>query len=178
AEVVEHHDLVAGAEQLLGDDRADVAGAAGDEELHGRGMLAATLMPMRPRMLGAVLAVAAIVAVSATPASAQTPTPTPTPTPTVTPTPTPTVTPTPTPDPVEEKKERLRKRKVVKRVYRDYRQDGLIDNCRHSRLALKRTLQSISDECEADFPDFREAVKAAIKDWDKDRCEREAEPTP
>src|SRR6185436_9471182 len=119
AEVVEHHDLVAGAEQLLGDDRADVAGAAGDEELHGRGMLAATLMPMRPRMLGAVLAVAAIVAVSATPASA----PTPTPTPTVTPTPTPTVTPTPPPDPVEEKKERLRKRKVVKRVYRDYRQD-------------------------------------------------------
>jgi hypothetical protein len=43
---------------------------------------------------------------------------------------------------------------------------------------LKRTLQSISDEFDADFPDFREAVKAAIKDWDKDRCEREAEPTP
>ena len=42
-EVVEHDHLVAGLEQLLGDDRADVAGAAGDEELHGGGMMAATL---------------------------------------------------------------------------------------------------------------------------------------
>ena len=84
-------------------------------------------------------------------------------------------------DPEEERKERLRKRKVVKRVYRDYRQDGLIEDCRHSRLALKRTLESISEDFEADFPDFRSAVKAAIKDWDKDRCEEEeaeAEATP
>jgi Viral BACON domain len=84
-------------------------------------------------------------------------------------------------DPAEEKKARLRKRKVVKRVYRDYRQDGLISDCKHSRLALKRTLQSISDDFEADFPDFRSAVRAAIKDWDKDRCEEEeaeAEATP
>ena len=34
-EVVEHDHLVAGREQLAGDDRADVAGAAGDEQLHG-----------------------------------------------------------------------------------------------------------------------------------------------
>ena len=33
-EVVEHGDLVAGGEQLLGDDGADVARAAGDQELH------------------------------------------------------------------------------------------------------------------------------------------------
>ncbi len=64
-------------------------------------------------------------------------------------------------------------------MYRDYRQDGKIDNCKHSRKALKRTLQSISDEFDADFPDFREAVKAAIKDWDKKRCaEQNAQPTP
>jgi hypothetical protein len=153
-------------------------------------MMAATLKAMR--VLGAVLGVAALVAALSTSAYAQGPTPTPsptatatqtetptpTPTPTVTPTPTPTVTPTPTPDPAEEKKARLRKRLVVKRVYRDYRRDGRIDNCEHSRKALKRTLQSISDEFDADFPDFREAVKAAIKDWDKKRCEeRAAEPT-
>jgi hypothetical protein len=34
---------VPGEEQLPGYDRADVAGAAGDEELHRRGMMAATL---------------------------------------------------------------------------------------------------------------------------------------
>ena len=33
-EAVEHGDVVAGVEQLGGHDRADVAGAAGDEELH------------------------------------------------------------------------------------------------------------------------------------------------
>jgi outer membrane biosynthesis protein TonB len=149
-------------------------------------MMPATLNPMR--VLGVLLAVAATVVAFSTAAFAQTATPTatatqaeptPTPTPTVTPTPTPTVTPTPTPDPAEEKKARLRKRLVVKRVYRDYRRDGRIDNCDHSRKALKRTLQSISDEFDADFPDFREAVKAAIKDWDKKRCEEQrAQPTP
>jgi outer membrane biosynthesis protein TonB len=139
------------------------------------------------RVLGALLAVAAMVVAFCGAAFAQDPSPTATatqtetPTPTVTPTPTPTVTPTPTPtpDPAEEKKAKLRKRLVVKRVYRDYRQDGKIDNCKHSRKALKRTLQSISDEFDADFPDFREAVKAAIKDWDKQRCEEQnAAPTP
>jgi hypothetical protein len=139
---------------------------------------------MRARVLGVMFASATMVVVLAAAAFGQaTPTPTATatqgtPTPTPTATPTPTVTPTPTPDPAEEKKAKLRKRKVVKRVYRDYRDDGRIDNCKHSRKALKRTLQSISDEFDADFPDFREAVKAAIKDWDKNRCEREAEATP
>jgi hypothetical protein len=140
---------------------------------------------MRVRVLGVLLAAATMVVVVATAAMAQTPpaptataTQTVTPSPTPTPTATPSPTPSPTPDPEDEKKAKLRKRKVVKRVYRDYRDDGRIDNCRHSRKALKRTLQSISDEFDADFPDFREAVKAAIKDWDKNRCEREAEPTP
>ncbi len=150
------------------------------------------------RVLGVLLAVAATLVAFSAAAFAQTqtptlsptatatqttptptPTPTPSPTPTLTPTPTPTVTPTPTPDPEEAKKAKLRKRKVVRRVYRDYRLDGRIDNCKHSRKALKRTLQSISDAFDADFPDFREAVKAAIKDWDKKRCaEQQATPTP
>jgi hypothetical protein len=109
----------------------------------------------------------------------------PTASPTVSPSPTatPTPEPTPTPEEIEEakRKERLRKRKIVRRVYADYQRDGRIDNCDHSRAALKRTLESITDKFNTDFPDFREAVKAAIKDHDKERCEEEqaaAEETP
>ena len=99
--------------------------------------------------------------------------------PAVTPTPTATPTPSPTPTPEEiaeaERKEKLRKRKVVRRVYKDYEDNARIDNCDHSRTALKRTLQSITDEFDTDFPDFREAVKAAIKNHDAERCEQEQE---
>ena len=120
----------------------------------------------------ALIVLAALVAVpSAAAQDPATPTPTPSPTPTATPTP----SPTPTPEEIEEaeRKEALRKRKVVRRVYADFRRDGRIDNCDHSRTALKRTLESISDEFDTDFPDFREAVRAAIKDHDKERCEKE-----
>ena len=34
AEVIEHHDIVPGVEQLFHADRADVAGTSGDENLH------------------------------------------------------------------------------------------------------------------------------------------------
>ena len=117
---------------------------------------------------------------AAAPAWAQDPTATPDPALTPTPTATPTPEPTPTPEEIEEaeRKEKLRKRKVVRRVYADFRRDGRIDNCDHSRLALKRTLQSITDDFDADFPDFRAAVRAAIKDHDKERCEPEPTPTP
>jgi hypothetical protein len=128
---------------------------------------------MRVRLLGLLVAAVAFIAALPAAASAQDPTPTPT----VTPTPTATPTPEPTPTPAEEKQAKLRKRKVVKRVYRDFSDDGRIDNCKHTRLALKRTLQSISDQYDVDFPDFREAVKAAIKDWDKKVCVV-ATPTP
>ena len=120
---------------------------------------------------GGLLIVLAVF-VAAPSASAQDPaTPTPTPTPTATPTP----APTPTPEEVAEaeRKEKLRKRKVVRRVYADFQRDGRIENCDHSRTALKRTLQSITDEFDTDFPDFREAVKAAIKDHDAERCAQE-----
>jgi hypothetical protein len=132
---------------------------------------------MRAR-LAVILSVLAALAVAA-PAWAQVPPPEPTPE--STPTATPTPTPTPTPEEIEEaeRKEKLRKRKVVRRVYADFRRDGRIDNCDHSRLALKRTLESITDDFDADFPDFRAAVRAAIKDHDKERCEPpEPEPTP
>ena len=39
-ERVEHGDVVAAGEQLLGDDRPDVAGTAGDEKAHGRAIVA------------------------------------------------------------------------------------------------------------------------------------------
>ena len=130
---------------------------------------------MPTRLTGILLVVAALVVAPS--AWAQEPTPPPT---TPTPTPTPTVTPTPTPTPEEiaeaERKEKLRKRKVVRRVYADFRRDGRIDNCEHSRTALKRTRESITDEFDTDFPDFREAVTAAIKDHDNARCEEEEEP--
>jgi hypothetical protein len=130
---------------------------------------------MRVRLLGLLVAAVAFIAALSPAALAQDPTVTPVPT--VTPTPTPTVTPEPTPTPAEEKQAKLRKRKVVRRVRRDFRDNGRIDNCKHSRLALKRTLQSISEQEDIDFPDFREAVKAAIKDWDKKVCVF-ATPTP
>src|ERR687895_2023646 len=122
----------------------------------------------------ALIVLAALVAVPSAAAQDPAATPTPTPTPTTTPTP----SPTPTPAEIEEaeRKEALRKRKVVRRVYADFRRDGRIDNCDHSRTALKRTLESITDDFDADFPDFRPAVRAAIKDHDKERCE-EPEPT-
>jgi hypothetical protein len=129
---------------------------------------------MRGRFAGILIVLAALVAAPSALAQEPTETPTPTPTPEATPTP----TPTPTPEEIEEaeRKEKLRKRKVVRRVYSDFQRDGRIDNCDHSRTALKRTLQSITDEFDADFPDFREAIKAAIKDHDKERCEEEEEP--
>jgi hypothetical protein len=129
---------------------------------------------MRVHWAGILIVLAALLAAPAAWAQEQTATPSPT----VEATPTPE--PTPTPEEIEEaeRKEKLRKRKVVRRVYQDYQRDGRIDNCDHSRTALKRTLESISDEFDTDFPDFREAVKAAIKDHDQERCEQQAEPEP
>jgi hypothetical protein len=133
------------------------------------------------RVVGLLICLAALVVALPGLAWGQaTPTPTASQTPTATPTPTPSATPTPepTPTPEEEKQARLRKRPVVKRVYRDFRRDGKIESCEHSRKALQRTLESVGDEFAVDFPDFRPAVKAAIKDWKSGDCpEAEAAPT-
>jgi hypothetical protein len=132
---------------------------------------------MRVRLL--VPAVAAIVVVLAPPAWAQDPVQTPPPTVT----PAPTVTPEPTPTPREVKQAELRKRKDVKRVYRDYEADGELKTCVHKRLALKRTLRSVDDLYDADYPEFKPTLEAAIDDYGEElrRCEEEeaeAEETP
>src|SRR3954454_22142460 len=116
-----------------------------------------------PPALSAVVAVASVLALPPV-AGAQDPLPTPTPTPTapaVTPTPTPTPTATPTPE--ERQDEKDRRRKVVRRIYRDFEKDGRIDACGHTPKALKIALRSISDEYAQDYPDFKDALKAAIR---------------
>lgn len=131
---------------------------------------------MRVRLL--VLAVAALV-IAPTAASGQT---TPTPDPNATPPP-PAPTATPTPTPQELKQAELRKRKDVKRVYRDYEADGELKTCVHKRLALKRTLRSVDDLYDTDYPEFKPTLEAAIEDYSEEvrRCEEEeaeAEETP
>lgn len=132
---------------------------------------------MRVRLL--VLAVAALL-VAPTAAPGQTLIPDPN----ATPTPTPTVTPEPTPTPEELKQAELRKRKDVKRVYRDYEADGELKTCVHKRRALKRTLRSVDDLYDIDYPEFKPTLEAAIEDYGEElrRCEEEEEakeaPTP
>jgi hypothetical protein len=132
---------------------------------------------MRVRLL--VLAVAAmLVAPAAAPGQTLIPDPN------ATPTPTPTVTPEPTPTPEELKQAELRKRKDVKRVYRDYEADGELKTCVHKRRALRRTLRSVDDLYDVDYPDFKPTLEAAIEDYGEElrRCEEEEEaeetPTP
>jgi hypothetical protein len=132
---------------------------------------------MRVRLL--VLAVAAmLVAPAAAPGQTLIPDPN------ATPTPTPTVTPEPTPTPEELKQAELRKRKDVKRVYRDYEADGELKTCVHKRRALKRTLRSVDDLYDVDYPEFKPTLEAAIEDYGEElrRCaeeeEAEAAPTP
>jgi hypothetical protein len=146
---------------------------------------------MRARLTGA-LAVAWLVAAAALPlaAAAQDTTVTPSPTPTESPSPTPTAspTPTPTPDPEAEERERQdakdRKRKIVRRIYRDFERDGRVAACDHSRKALRIAKRSIEDTYDEDFPDFRDALQAAIDRHKKGRCdplpedEPAEEPTP
>jgi Na+-transporting methylmalonyl-CoA/oxaloacetate decarboxylase gamma subunit len=119
-----------------------------------------TMVSMGMRTVTAVLTalVLATAAPAAVRAAVATPTPSPTTqpaqaTPTATPTPTPTATPTPTP---------AKRTKADKRVYRDYAADGVISACRHSVKALRHTLRTITPDFQANFPDFKPAVKAAI----------------
>jgi hypothetical protein len=87
-------------------------------------------------------------------------------------TPTPSPTPTPTPEPVKQNK-------YTRKVYRDFKRDGLVDACDHTRKALRRTLKTIRPQFEEAYPDFRDAVKAAIKQHDKKKCTPPApSPTP
>src|SRR5215216_4522931 len=128
---------------------------------------------MRARLTGAAAALA--LAVLAAPAAAQDPTQSPT----VTPSPTPSATPTPSPTPTPEEQARAerdardRKAKGVRSIYRDFERDGRIDDCDHTERALKRARRSIEDSYAEEYPDFREALTAAIERHESDRCEEQ-----
>jgi len=68
--------------------------------------------------------------------------------------------------------------KAVSNVYRDYRDDGVIDACDHSRQALKRTLDGLAPEADVETPDLRPALEAGIEQHASRDCEAQAEPTP
>jgi hypothetical protein len=130
-----------------------------------------------PRVLAGPVLVVALGLAAPVAAHAQTPpVPTPTPTATASPSPTatpsPTVTPTPTPTPTYAKQT-----KETRRVYRDYKRDGVIEACDHTRKDLRRTLKTIRPQFEEEFPDFRDAVRAAIKQHNRRKC-TQPEPTP
>jgi hypothetical protein len=128
---------------------------------------------LRP-VLGLALALfvtgPAVVSAQAQTPPPSTPTPEPTATPSVTPTPTATPTPTPTPTPKP-------KTKAIRKVYKDFNQDGVITACDYSVKLLKNTLKTITPRRDADYPDFRQQVNAAIKAHNKGRCDK-PKPTP
>jgi hypothetical protein len=69
--------------------------------------------------------------------------------------------------------------KAVDKVYRDYRDDGVIEACDHSRDALQRTLDDLPEEADVETPDLRPALEAAIEQVEDDECEEEeVEPAP
>ena len=62
--------------------------------------------------------------------------------------------------------------KSVKKVYRDYRDDGVIEACDHTKQALQQTLDDLPPEADVDTPDLRPALEAAIEQHHKDGCDR------
>jgi len=150
---------------------------------------------MRARLTGVSAAVAlAVLTALATPSLAQgpggtptaSPTPSPTPSPTASPSPTPTPTPTPEQQARAERDARDRSAKAVRRIYRDFESDGRIDDCDHTVKALKRARRSIEDSYHEEFPDFRDALTAAIERHGSGKCQeqeqqlqdRNSDPTP
>jgi hypothetical protein len=141
---------------------------------------------MLARLTGAAAGLAlGLLMALAPPVGAQDPLPTPSasPTPSATATPTPSATPTPTATPTPEEQKRAerdkrdRKAKTVRRIYRDFERDGRIDDCDHTVTALKRARRSISDSYAEDYPDFRDALTAAIERHDDGKCVEAQPPT-
>ena len=139
---------------------------------------------MRARLTGASAALA--LAVLAAPAAAQDPQPTPTPSPTATASPTPSPTPTPEQQERAERDARDREAKGVRSIYRDFERDGRIDECDHTGRGVKGARRSIADSDNEDYPDFRDALTAAIERHNDGDCEeqqqeledRNSDPTP
>lgn len=67
--------------------------------------------------------------------------------------------------------------KGVERVYRDYRDDGVIEACEHPKRALERTLDQLEPQADIDTPDLRPALEAGIEQHESDDCAEEPEPT-
>jgi hypothetical protein len=65
--------------------------------------------------------------------------------------------------------------KPVKKVYRDYEDDGVIEACDHTRAALQQTLDDLPPEADVETPDLRPALEAAIEQVEDEDC---PEPTP
>jgi hypothetical protein len=65
----------------------------------------------------------------------------------------------------------------VKKVYKDYRDDGVIDACDHTKKALQRTLDDLPPEADVETPDLRPALEAGIEQLGADDCPAET-PTP
>jgi hypothetical protein len=65
--------------------------------------------------------------------------------------------------------------KAVKKVYRDYRDDGIIEACDHTEKALQKTLDDLAPEEDVETPDLRPALEAAIEQLQDEDC---PEPTP
>ena len=68
--------------------------------------------------------------------------------------------------------------KSVELVYRDYRDDGVIDACDHTKKALKKTLDQLPAEADIETPDLRPALEAGIEQLEQEECEPEPTPTP
>jgi hypothetical protein len=67
--------------------------------------------------------------------------------------------------------------KAVDKVLRDYRDDGVIDACDHTRRALRDTLEELPPEADVETPDLRPTLEAGIEQIKADECEEE-EPEP
>jgi cobalamin biosynthesis Mg chelatase CobN len=65
--------------------------------------------------------------------------------------------------------------KAVKKVYRDFRDDGVIEACDHTEKALQKTLDELPAEADVETPDLRPALEAAIEQVQENDC---PEPTP
>src|SRR4051794_19548749 len=65
----------------------------------------------------------------------------------------------------------------VELIYDQYENNAGVKGCDHSREALQAALDSITDDFQADYPDFREFVEAGIKRHDDGKC-GDATPTP
>jgi hypothetical protein len=59
---------------------------------------------------------------------------------------------------------------AVEEIYRDYRNDGKIDVCDHTREDLQDAVETIDPDFDIDNPDFRIALETGVQRHDDNRC--------